>query len=493
MDYTIFLDRIFMFNSNFCINDLYICIFFFTFAKKWLIMLIGFIFSILTATYTLSSNNTVNQEGVVPAYSNYDFERTSTTGKKGQMTEGNTTHLRLSGWDGCAITGVTLEMHSNSKSGAGSMTMKIGKKEVWSIEEEPFSSDSWAGKYSSEWVDISQTMKVVVGNYEMIDIVITATENSLYVNSYTIEYESPPPTCYTVSFVTGMDSVPTSIVQGDIAAPILLPEWRDTAQWYFLGWSEMEINDSRAVPDLWEAGSEYIPRGNTYLWAVYSDVEEVTAVDDYQSGKYVITMWDASTEYYAKTGMAMCGSIVEAEVPLVETNMMLNSLGKCCLMTRIEDHMIYELEFEDSTLSIKHVVSEKPIGHLGTRLDYTENKWQYKVLNDGSLVVYLTDVGSTNTYALRYSVSTNYDERPLVAKVQQMDVANWETDGFWLFPIINPKYTSWPFGKNIIPEEGDLETTSSILSEGTYVMHLGGYVLYVKDKRKYLLPQEVIR
>jgi hypothetical protein len=162
-------------------------------------------------------------------------------------------------------------------------------------------------------------------------------------------------------------------------------------------------------------------------------------------------------------------------------------------MTRIEDDMIYELEFEDSTLSIKHVVSEKPIGYLGTRLDYTENKWQYRVLNDGSLVVYLTDVGSTNTYALRYSVSTNYDERPLVAKVQRMDVANWETDGFWLFPIIYPKYTSWPFGKNIIPEEGDLETTSSILSEGTYVMHLGGYVLYVKDKRKYLLPQEVIR
>ena len=36
MDYTIFLDRIFMFNSNFCINDLYICIFFFTFANKML-------------------------------------------------------------------------------------------------------------------------------------------------------------------------------------------------------------------------------------------------------------------------------------------------------------------------------------------------------------------------------------------------------------------------------------------------------------------------
>ena len=456
-------------------------------------MLIGFIFSILTATYTLSSNNTVKQEGEVPAYSNYDFERSSTTGKKGQMTEGNTTHLRLSGWDGCMVRNVRLEMHSNSKSGAGSLKMKVGKKEVWSIEDEPFSSDSWAGKYSSEWVDMSQSMEVVVGNYEVIDIVITATENSLYVNSYTIEYESAPPTCYTVSFVTGMDSVPTPMVQGDIAAPILLPEWRDTAQWYFLGWSELEITDSVVVPELWMAGSEYTPRGNTYLWAVYSDVEEITAIDDYQSGKYVITMWDASTEYYTKTGMAMCGSIVDAEIPLVAANLMRNSANRCCLMTNIEDDMIYELEFEDSTLSIKHVATEKPIGYLSERLDDTENKWQYRVLKDGSLVVYLTDGSSTNTYALRYLVSTNYDERPLVAKVQQMDVANWETDGFWLFPIIYPNYTSWPFGKNIFPEDGDLETTSSILSEGTYVMHLGGYVLYVKDKRKYLLPQEVIR
>lgn len=493
MNYTIFLHRIFMFNSNFCINDLYICTFFFTFAKKWLIMLIGFIFSILTATYTLSSNNTVKQEGEVPAYSNYDFERSSTTGKKGQMTEGNTTHLRLSGWDGCMVRNVRLEMHSNSKSGAGSLKMKVGKKEVWSIEDEPFSSDSWAGKYSSEWVDMSQSMEVVVGNYEVIDIVITATENSLYVNSYTIEYESAPPTCYTVSFVTGVDSVPTPMVQGDIAAPILLPEWRDTAQWYFLGWSELEITDSVVVPELWMAGSEYTPRGNTYLWAVYSDVAEITAVDDYQSGKYVITMWDALTEYYTKTGMAMCGSIVDAEIPLVAANLMRNSANRCCLMTNIEDDMIYELEFEDSTLSIRHVATEKPIGYLSERLDDTENKWQYRVLKDGSLVVYLTDGSSTNTYALRYLVSTNYDERPLVAKVQRMDVANWETDGFWLFPIIYPNYTSWPFGKNIFPEDGDLETTSSILSEGTYVMHLGGYVLYVKDKRKYLLPQEVIR
>ena len=115
------------------------------------------------------------------------------------------------------------------------------------------------------------------------------------------------------------------------------------------------------------------------------------------------------------------------------------------------------------------------------------------MLKDGSLVIYLTDIIPTNTYALRFSVSTNYDERPLVAKVQRMDVVNWESDGMWLFPIMYPYYTSWPFGKKEIPKDEDIETISSILSEGIYVMHFGGYVLYVKDQRKYLLPQEIIR
>ena len=226
-------------------------------------MLFGLIFSILTATYTLSSNNTMKQEGEVPAYSNYHYERSSTTGQKGQMTEGNTTHLRLSGWDGCVVRSVRLEMHSNSKSGAGSLKMKVGKQVVWEIDDEPFSSNDWAGKYSSEWVDIRKGMEVTVDNHEAIDILITATENSLYINRYTIEYEAAPPTCYTVSFVTGLDSVPASITQSAIGAPIVLPMWRDAAGWYFQGWSEIEITGDTLLQEWLGAGSEYVPKINT--------------------------------------------------------------------------------------------------------------------------------------------------------------------------------------------------------------------------------------
>ena len=460
-------------------------------------MLFGFIFTILTATFSLSSNNTVQSEGILPAYSSYAYERSASTGKIGQMTKGNTTRLQLDGWDGCTIHKVILKMHSNSKSGGGELEMTIGEKMAWKITDASFSEEAWAGEYTTAWVDIVQEMNMTVGNYEDIDILITASENSLYINQYTIEYTPATAACYTITFRTGVEQTPDPIQQNGIGDPVILPAWQDTADWYFIGWSESEIEKDDDFSNILVAGSEYIPKGNTYLWAVYSDVKEITAVDEYQSGRYVMTMWDAVTEYYAHTGMAMCGSIVEAEVPLVAANLMRNAADKCCLMTKIEDDMIYELEFEDSTLTITHVASEKQIGYVDTRLDDSDNKWQYKVLKDGSLGIYIPN----KTYALRFAVSTNYDEKYLVAKVQRLNVANWESDGFWLFPIIYPRYTSWPFGKKNVYEDDDEdedededgETLSSILSEATYMMHLGGYVLFVKDKQKYLLPQELVK
>ena len=56
-------------------------------------MLLGFIFSILTATYSLSSTTLVEVSGDVPTGSTYTYERTATSGQKGQMTEGNSTRL----------------------------------------------------------------------------------------------------------------------------------------------------------------------------------------------------------------------------------------------------------------------------------------------------------------------------------------------------------------------------------------------------------------
>lgn len=449
-------------------------------------MLLGLIFSILTASYTLSSNNTVLLEGEAPVYSTYDFERSSTTGRKGQMTKGNSTRLHLGGWDGSYIHRITLEMHSNSGSGKGSMTMQVGDEVVWQIENKAFSSKEWAGMYSTAWVDISKDIEMEVGDDGEIDILISATENSLYINRYVIEYEPASPRCYSVSFSTGLDTVPDAIEQTEIGVPVILPAWQDTAMWYFLGWSEMEVEDSTVAPDLLLAGSEYVPRRNTKLWAVYSDVKEMVAIDDYASGRYVMAMWNQMTEYYAKSGMAMAGKVEANEVALCAADMTRNKDGRPCMLSSIEDDMIYELYFaEDSTLYILHEISGTMIGHKYDKLyDTTESIWKYRVLDDGSLVVYSPLEEATNTFALSFGTSWHGDELLPVAQTLRMDVTQYKENAMWLFPILYPRYVCWPFGK---PEIEDVDKDDIEDGEAVYLMNIGRYALYVKGGKKYLM------
>ena len=63
-------------------------------------MLLGLIFSILTATYSLSSTTHVEASGDIPEYSTYYYARSAEHGQKGQITAGNSTCLTLTGWDG---------------------------------------------------------------------------------------------------------------------------------------------------------------------------------------------------------------------------------------------------------------------------------------------------------------------------------------------------------------------------------------------------------
>ena len=93
-------------------------------------MLLALFFSILTATYTVESSTSVALTGTAPVGSEATYSRSGTTGQKGQMTAGNSTTLQLTGWDGCVIDSVVLQMRSNKSAGAGSMTMHIGERTV---------------------------------------------------------------------------------------------------------------------------------------------------------------------------------------------------------------------------------------------------------------------------------------------------------------------------------------------------------------------------
>ena len=403
-------------------------------------------------TYTLSSTTTIEQSGTPPKSSVATYDRTTTTGKKGQMTAGNSTRLELKGWDGCTIKRVELQMHSNTRSGAGSLSLVIGNDTLWQIDNQPFSDKSWAGEYSTDWRTVAISTNTLVKENECIEINISATENSLYINSYTIYYDPPVvPQCYTVTFYTGLDTCPLTLTQSAPDEPLILPILQDTAKWYFLGWTEVEVLDNQLITPLLSAGDTYLPRKNMTLWSVYSNQRENKAVSEYISGQYAIAMYSEYT-YIEEKGILMNGYVQNGVVSTQPVVLQRNSDGVYCIYSTLKENVLYDVQFyEDSTVSIMHHDTQEMIGYKGNKLFTIDTLWQYRVLEDGSLAIYYPY--EDNYYALYMGLQ----QKKIVAYSQRIDIANWRSSGLWLFPKV--EITTWPFGKydnitNIVRPDG---------------------------------------
>ena len=151
------------------------------------------------ATYTIASTSSVNASADVPSGSSAVYSQTYTN-TKGQMTANNSTTLTLKGYDGKIIKGLTLNLRSNTGSGSGSFLMTVGtengtKRTIASLEARAF-NDHWFDNNSyssstSDYRDVHVTMQpTLIGEAEEIIITIAATVNSLYLTSYTIDYDN---------------------------------------------------------------------------------------------------------------------------------------------------------------------------------------------------------------------------------------------------------------------------------------------------------------
>lgn len=147
----------------------------------------------VTATYTVDTKTSVTTSGVTPEGSSATFINTYDNNKY-QITKDKSMTLTLSGYEGHIIKGITLSMHSNNSSGAGSLSVVGGTTTLASISDANFNDDSWYGAWSNPtFVDVTPTMSnsnYVVKQGEDVVIVIAASVNSLFCQSFEIEYEA---------------------------------------------------------------------------------------------------------------------------------------------------------------------------------------------------------------------------------------------------------------------------------------------------------------
>lgn len=146
-----------------------------------------------TVTYTVTSTSAVSVSGDAPSGSSATYSSTYST--KCQLTGGNSMTLTLSGYQGMTVKGLTLSMKSNSGKGAGYLSVKAGSTTLGSIGSSSsgvkFNTASWYGDWSTSYVDVKPTLSntaYTVQSGEELVIVIGATANSLYCQSFTIEY-----------------------------------------------------------------------------------------------------------------------------------------------------------------------------------------------------------------------------------------------------------------------------------------------------------------
>lgn len=433
-------------------------------------MILGLLISILSATYTIASSSSVTPSGDIPANSQATYSRTATTGRVGQMTAGNSTLLVLENWGGYNIDSIALEMRSNKTAGAGKLSMTIGKKEVWTIAEASFDSDSWNGQFSDEWSRISRWIGEKVAKDDAISIRITASENSLYINRYTIYYSRIAPKPYTVSYESGLGiKIPNSTEEYPMAG-VVLPICPDTADWLFVGWSEEEILEADTCPRIWKGGDIYYPIDNCQMWAIYSNRVTQESISEYTSGEYALT-----NRFFARAmhGEIQDGIIATKPVEIIAID------STFILQNKVTDPMTYYVDFtSDSTLTIQNLASETWIGYERKELRPTSKEWQYRILSDGSLCIYQPQ----GVLFWGYGADASQDD--IVVYNAQMDWTLMHSDGILLFTIQDMYFTTWPFGK--IDSVENIEIPEFIGENPEYILHIGTYELHIKNGKKWL-------
>ena len=153
-----------------------------------------------SVTYQVSTASAVTvSAGTAPAGSSATLTGTGTLNSGFiQCTGGQNKTLTLSGYKGYKITGITIHVKSNSKSGSGSFSVVAGSTTIASIASSAFNNANWNGSWNNSGVNKVLTMtnnNYEIQNGENVTFTLNASANSLYIKQWIITYEAVSSGC----------------------------------------------------------------------------------------------------------------------------------------------------------------------------------------------------------------------------------------------------------------------------------------------------------
>lgn len=441
---------------------------------------------LLIALYTIAGKD-AQPSGDIPEGASCAYEQTGS--RSGQLTAGNHLTLTLSGYEAMQLQSVTLQMHSNTSAGAGSLQMKIGDSEVWTISDKTFDNTAWNGSYSTEWVAVSHALsEVVVPKGAPVTLYISATANSLYLQSVQLNYNSASQADrYTVSFNTHIPQKVAALTESKPNAGVVLPDVPlDDAAWLFCGWTTRPVDEGKTAPVMYPAGAIYYPTANCTLHAVYmqqTDVQPWWPADDPVSGDYIIAMYEPTTGLmlYA-TGAVVNGMLATVNLTLPAEN------GKVAMPITYHKDAVYTLDFSGDTLRILHKETNTSV-MLSANGKLAKNStsgyiWTVSPSTaEGDAMpryVISGQAGSTTYYmSFTWADSGSLFFRPTADAGQQHDMLLYAVDDKDIPELV---YSSYPFGDAL----NDTYTDDM----PAYRLHIGPHILTIRNGKKYLQINE---
>lgn len=412
--------------------------------------MLALLLSIITFTLTSTTGGTYDYEGDEPVGMECTYDHTATSGSKGQMTAGNSTTLTITGWKGYTIKSVSLSMKSNKSAGAGKLEMTVDGQPVWTISDSKFSSNDWHGTFSQAYVSIEHTFSPeAVCSQGDVSIYIEASENSLYIESYTIEYEIPLPHPYILSCQVTDDMV-LPITEAAVGAGVILPTAPDMNGWYFVGWVSNVYSSTTTLPTtIYKVGTRYSLTDDDILYALYQDVPPSTTSEEetsphivqeteYKDGDYIIAVptTDSGEGYiaydYPKSYHWPLKSTTD--ITFNGVTQLYEIKGKS---SNFYENEIYSFRFNttDSMVTIKCKSSNNRITYGTTyKLIVSGTEvWNYRVTKDKRIVIYIRKGGVVDEkYPL---ICYSFVKLDPVLQTQERVPMYWDNSALLLFPI----------------------------------------------------------
>lgn len=432
-------------------------------------------------SFTVENKSSVSVSGVAPMGSSATYENTY---KKGQLTAGNSATLTLSGWQETLLNEVTLYMHSNKSSGAGTLDISIDGHTVYTIGNYGFNSPYWNDSYSTEDVPITIAwepyMDVRQGD---ISIRIEATENSLYISRYDLNYNTAAKRAYTVTLMSSVGGCVSELKESAIGSGITLPhiDWQQEG-WHFAGWSTEDIRETKGVPDLMIAGKTYYPTSDVTLYAIFTNVNEdvrICATDELHSGKYII-MHSASPLLVTSEGEEEVLTYYSTSSEYIS-----ETENQICYSGDIPQDAVFQLHLAGDSICYLYDYMGLPVGQQGGNICTEEKPWTLRRTAPYLWQILSTENEHTYYLALRTWKSPGSGEEILVFKPEEQ--TNLAVS-FLLFNV-DELFKESIYSSTPTRYTQSVEETHAGARTKEVRIPLGIWDLLIKDGRKYLIAR----